>query len=145
MKGEGLMIAMDQHFATVLIALISAVVTVLTTRMRRNSEEMLKRMNDTTSMIEEENELKKNIEKTKRAMEDTLYQIQILIVDTNMYMISDNHEPGRIASLNNRSEELKELYASQNEEFNGYLKEYEMLLKYNDRLKTQIAQNKKGE
>lgn len=136
---------MDQHLATVIIALISAVTSLITIFIQKTSGAMYKKMKEGTSMLEEENLLRNKIEEAKRDIETTIYRMQILIVDMNICMMLDNHDPAKVSELCERGDELIKVFNERNEELTGNLKEYEMVLKYNSRLQEEIAKNRKND
>ena len=57
---------MDQHLATVIIALISAATSLITILIQRTSGAIYKKMKEGTSMLEEENMLRNKIEEARR-------------------------------------------------------------------------------
>ena len=136
---------MDQHLATVVIALISAATSLITIIIQRTSGAMYKKMKEGTSMQEDENLLRAKIDEAKRDIETTIYKMQILIVDMNMCMMLDNQDSAKIAELGERGDELKKMFNERNEELAGNLKEYEMVLKYNSKLQEEITKNRKND
>lgn len=133
---------MNEHLATVVIALIGGIVSIVTIIIQKNNSGTIKDINDQMAMIEDENELKKKIDDIKKGMEDTIYNMQILLVDTNICMLNDNHDLDKIKSLTERADELKKNYVKLNEKFDEYLKEYQMVLKYNSALQRGLQQNR---
>lgn len=133
---------MNEHLATVVIALIGGIVSIVTIIIQKNNSGTIKDINDQMAMIEDENELKKKIDDIKKDMEETIYNMQILLVDTNICMLNDNHDVEKIKSLTERADELKKNYVKLNEKFDEYLKEYQMVLKYNSALQRGLQQNR---
>lgn len=133
----------NEHFATIIVSIVTGIVSIVTIWIQKNNSKIIKTINKQTSFMEKENELKSKIDMVKQEMEKTIYNIQMLILDTNIEVLNGTTDSEEIKLLSEKAVELKQNLNKYNEEFEELMKEYNMVLEYNKMLQSELESSSK--
>ena len=137
---------MDQYLSTVIIAVITGVFSVITLLIQKKQDKVINKIDEQTTFIEKEKMLKQKLTQKEKEREALIYQIQILILDTNLYILKHTNVAGinvptdEVLEL---SEELKKQFNTLNSEIVDIRKEYQMVLDLNDEFQREVEKVKK--
>lgn len=137
---------MDQYLSTVIIAVITGVFSVITLLIQKKQDKVINKIDEQTTFIEKEKMLKQKLTQKEKEREALIYQIQILILDTNFYILKNTNVAGinvptdEVLEL---SEELKKQFNTLNSEIVDIRKEYQMVLDLTDEFQREVEKVKK--
>lgn len=137
---------MDKYLSTVIIAVITGVFSVITLLIQKKQDKVINKIDEQTTFIEKEKMLKQKLTQKEKEREALIYQIQILILDTNLYILKNTNVAGinvptdEVLEL---SEELKKQFNTLNSEIVDIRKEYQMVLDLTDEFQREVEKVKK--
>lgn len=121
---------MDQTLATIIVAIIGAVVSITTVVIQQKQDKVINKIDQQTRFIEKEKDLRKRISEKEKERELIIHEMMILILDTNLKILCDNHITGTSEANETlgKSEELKMKYLQITNDINDIRKEYELVM-----------------
>lgn len=137
---------MDQYLSTVIIAVITGVFSVITLLIQKKQDKIITKIDEQTTFIEREKILKQKLTQKEKEREALIYQIQILILDTNLYILKNTNTGGvNVPSdeVLKMSEDIKAKFNALNAEITDIRKEYQMVLDLTNEFQKEIEKSKK--
>ena len=122
---------MDQHLSTIIIAIITGIFSIITIIIQKKQDKVIDKIDEQTMFIEKEKKLKQMLTQKEKERETIIYDMMILILDTNLYILknSTNFESSLLNDdVFKRSDELKETFMTLSDEIDNISKKYEMVL-----------------
>ena len=122
---------MDQHLSTIIIAIITGIFSIITIIIQKKQDKVIDKIDEQTMFIEKEKKLKQMLTQKEKERENIIYDMMILILDTNLYILknSTNFESSLLNDdVFKRSDELKETFMTLSDEIDNISKKYEMVL-----------------
>lgn len=135
---------MDQYLSTVVIALITGIFSVITLMIQKKQDKVITKIDEQTAFIEKEKVLKQQLTQKEKEREVLMYQIQILILDTNLYIFKNTNVGGNdipIDDVMKLSAELKEKYTLLENEISDIRREYQVVLDLTNEIQREVEHN----
>lgn len=134
---------MDQYLSSVIIALITGVISVITLVIQKRSDKVINKIDEQTMFIEREKEIKFKLKQKEKEKESIIHEMMILILDTNLFIVTnpdlDEQNKHRIDEALKSSIELKGRFNNICEDIKDIEKEYEMLLDMTSDLQKELS------
>ena len=121
---------MDQYLSTVVIALITGIFSVVTLIIQKKQDKVINKIDEQTAFIEKEKSIKQKLVKKQEEKESILQEIMVLILDTNLQMLTKSYPTidRPVADVFSNAKNLKDKFKKVNDEIAEIDKEYNMLL-----------------
>lgn len=134
---------MNQYLSSVIIALITGVISVITLVIQKRSDKVINKIDEQTMFIEREKEIKFKLKQKEKEKESIIHEMMILILDTNLFIVTnpdlDEQNKPRIDEALKSSIELKGRFNNICEDIKDIEKEYEMLLDMTSDLQKELS------
>lgn len=120
---------MSPELATVFVALIGALGGIITAVITKRQKVVKATVEKQNIFIEKEKGIRQKLNKKQKEKEDTIHEVMILILDTNMTILKNTQGANKIdEDVIKKSEELKKRFVDLSESMNDIYKEYELVL-----------------
>lgn len=136
---------MDQYLSTVVIALITGIFSVVTLIIQKKQDKVINKIDEQTAFIEKEKSIKQKLVKKQEEKESILQEIMVLILDTNLQMLTKSYPTidRPVADVFSNAKNLKDKFKKVNDEIAEIDKEYNMLLEITKAFKSKEDTKKK--
>lgn len=138
---------MDQYLSTVIIALITGIFSIITLIIQKKQDKVISKIDEQTTFIDREKSLKQKLAKKEKERESLIEQMMILILDTNIHILSNTDISNSKISINDiykNSENLKKEFNNINEEIDEINNEYALVLDITSEFQKEIERKKKA-
>ena len=132
---------MDEHLSTVVIALITAISSIVTLWIQKKQDKVIDKIDEQTIFIDKEKKLKQRLIQCEKERETIIQEIMILILDSNLYIIEHNTKEGETIDLSliQRSERFKSRLNDISTSIKDITKEYELVLDMTNIFQQELA------
>ena len=135
---------MDQYLSTVIVAIITGAFSVVTLIIQKRQDKVINKIDEQTMFIEKERKLKQDLAKKEKERVEIIYEVMMLILETNLAIIKMTDYPDNPNVNQNMfedSENLKESFENISKDLNDLNKEYEMIMNLTTELQRESSQN----
>lgn len=120
---------MDAGVATVLVALIGLVSTIVTGIMSKKNKAIAQKVEKQNIFITKEKGIRQKLNQKEKEREETLHEVMLLILDTNLSILKATQNEDLVDDkVFKDAEELKKKFNDISESMDDIYKEYELIL-----------------
>jgi H+/gluconate symporter-like permease len=125
---------MDTATSTIIIAIITGVFGVITAIINKNQKKLMVKVEQQNLLLKKEKSLRQQLNEKERERESIIHEMMLLILETNMNILQNQHADVLDANFFNRSEDLKRQFQEVTNCIDDIYKQYEMILDMNETL-----------
>ena len=121
---------MEPIIGTVIVAVITGIFSVITLKIQRNQDKLIKKIDEQTVFIEKEKEVRQRLVRMEKKRDAIMEQMTILSMHINLHLIDGltNTDPKIVKDLHITSQDLEKSYKEITEKIKDISKEYEILI-----------------
>lgn len=140
---------MDQYLAEIAVAVISGIVGIIIVVIQRKQDKVITKIDQKTTFLEKEKGLKQRIAENEKEAQNIMYEIMLLILDTNLTILQNTTIDGEaMVSKDNevftKSEELKKRLDENQKQMTHLNEEYQLVLDMISAYQTEISKIESG-
>ena len=129
---------MDQWAATVLVAIITGVFSIVTIIVQKKQDKTIKRIDEQSKIAQKEKELKESVNEKRRQLGIIANDMMILVLNTNLMIIEsadiDDNIRREVNDMRRKSQDLFDKYDKLREELDDIIKTRNVVENLNDNL-----------
>ena len=129
---------MDQWAATVLVAIITGVFSIVTIIVQKKQDKTIKRIDEQSKIAQKEKELKESVNEKRRQLGIIANDMMILVLNTNLMIIEsadiDDNIRREVNDMRRKSQDLFDKYDKLREELDDIIKTRDVVENLNDNL-----------
>jgi len=128
---------MDPTIATIVITVITGIFSLITVRIQKNQDKLIKKIDEQTVFIEKEKTLRQKLVQAEKKRDRIIEQMTILSMKINIHLIntlSSEIDRRVVDDLKQTSLELESSYKEATESIKDISKEYEVLINMSNEL-----------
>lgn len=121
---------MDQYMAAVVVAVISGIFSTIALLIKRNQDKVISKIDEKSKLLRKEKKLKEQISKKEKELQFLLYEMTLLILDTNMQILDQTCSIDQIkkADFITKAEELKNEFKKISDEIDDLISDHELIV-----------------
>ena len=135
---------MDQYLSTVIVAVITGIFSIITLIIQKRQDKVINKIDQQTMFIEKERKLKQDLARKEKERVETIYNVMMLILETNLVIIKMTDYPNN-PNINqdvfDESEKLKKSFENISNELGELNKEYEMVIHLSSEFQRETERN----
>lgn len=140
---------MDPIIGTILVALITGIFSIVTLRIQKNQDKLIRKIDEQTIFIEQEKSVRQKLVQAEKRRDGIIEQMTILSMKINIHLINTLAEvDGRIVDdLKKTSNELEASYKEASDAIKDISREYEVLINLSNHAQSELERmnaNRKG-
>lgn len=121
---------MDQYMSAVIVAVISGIFSTIALLIKRNQDKVISKIDEKSKLLRKEKKLKEQISKKEKELQFLLYEMTLLILDTNMQILDQTCSIDQIkkADFITKAEELKNEFKKISDEIDDLISDHELIV-----------------
>lgn len=136
---------MNEYLSTIIIALITGVFSIITVIIQKKQDKVISKIDEQSSFIDREKELKKKLIKKEKEREALIQEIMMLILDTNITILKNTNGDNGASAMKKfieASDALKTKFDQLSESIEEINKEYSLVLDLTNQMQQEIDRAK---
>lgn len=138
---------MDQYLASIVVAVITAIAGIVTVTIQKRQDKVINKIDQKTTFLEKEKGLKQKISENEKEAQNIMYEIMLLILDTNLSILLNTQVDGKSIvndDVFQKSEELKKRLDENQKRMIHLNEEYQLVLDMISEYQQEISNIEKG-
>lgn len=135
---------MDQYVATVIVAIITGIFTVVTTVVGKRQDKEIDKLTKDTASINKEKEIRQQLLLKEKEREQIMHEVMILVLETNLLILQNTHKD----SDNNdelfvKSKDLTKKFYELTESIKDISQDYDLILEIGAEYQKKLEEQQK--
>lgn len=133
---------MDAGLTSIILGVITGIFGVITAVINKRQKSVEERVAKQTIFVKKEKGLKQKLNQKEKEREETIHDVMILILDTNLSILKNQNPDIVDETVFKKSDELKQRFSDLSESIDDIYKEYELVLSMTEEFETDLKKPK---